>query len=195
LQHPEDRLSAQLPKDTAMPAIATSRFPVRALGGAAALAALCCSLLVVPAAAQKSPAADPERVSAAKDMFKAMGQDAQFEAVINTMMRGMAQQLKQQRPAAATQIDEAATLMIGKFLARKGEMVDLTAALYAEKFTAAELREVTAFYISPIGKKMVSEQPGIMQRSMVAGMEWGRRIGVEADRELRQELKKRGVDL
>jgi len=178
-----------------MPAIATSPFPVRTHAVVSALAALCCALLATPVAAQQSPAVDPERVAAAKDMFKAMGQEAQFEAVINTMMRGMAQQLKQQRPAAAAQIDEATTLMIEKFRARKGEMVDLTAALYAEKFTAAELREVVAFYVSPIGKKIVSEQPAILQRSMVAGMEWGRRIGVEADRELRQELKKRGVDL
>ncbi|NOU07310.1 MAG: DUF2059 domain-containing protein [Hyphomicrobiaceae bacterium] len=145
--------------------------------------------------AQKAPGHDPERIAAAKELFVAMGAEQQFDTVIKTMLGGLAAQFKQRQPGAAKDIDDVMGRMAEKFIARKSEVTDMTAPHYAEAFTVAEIKQITAFYKSEIGKKLVQEQPAIMQKSMVQGMQWGQRIGREVELEARQELKKRGVDL
>jgi uncharacterized protein len=41
-----------------------------------------------------------------------------------------------------------------------------TAAVYAEVFTEDELRQIIAFYRTPIGEKMLARMPELMQKSM-----------------------------
>jgi uncharacterized protein len=147
------------------------------------------------AQAQKAPTQDPERIAAAKALFVAMGAEQQFDTVIKTMLTGMAAQFKQRQPSAAKEIDDVMARMAEKFIARKAEVTEMTAPHYAEAFTVAEIKQITAFYQSDIGKKLVKEQPAIMQKSMVQGMQWGQKIGREVELEARQELKKRGVEL
>lgn len=151
---------------------------------------------VFPAGAQQtSPLQDPARIAAARDLLIAMGSDAQFDAVIGTMTRQMAVLFKQQQPAHAAAIDEVFSLLGKRFVERKQEVIEMVAPLYAEKFTAEELREITAFYATPIGRKLVQELPGLTQRGVLVGMRWGQKIGEDVEREAREELKKRGIPL
>ena len=154
-------------------------------------------LMALPAIAQqKAPtAADSAGVTAAKDLLIAMGSMKQFEVAINTMSKGMAQAFKQQAPAKGKEIDDVMALMATKFNSRKEEVLGMVAPLYAEKFTVQELTEIGAFYKTPIGQKMIATQPEILQRSMQLGMAWGQTIGQEVEKEAREELKKRGVEL
>jgi hypothetical protein len=45
------------------------------------------------------------------------------------------------------------------------------AVLYTESFTEAELREISAFYVTPVGKKCISELPDLMERGGELGQE------------------------
>jgi uncharacterized protein len=72
---------------------------------------------------------------------------------------------------------------------RKGELEDLIIAVYDRHFSTEELRQVAAFYRTPIGQKLLKELPAITQESILAGQEWGRRIGMEVG----QQLEKEGV--
>jgi hypothetical protein len=161
------------------------------------LAALVCAatLAATPAIAQQPPAADAARLAAARELFKAMGSESQMKVAIETMTSGLANIVKQQRPGAGGVIDEVFTKLKDKFLARTAEVSDMVAPLWAEKFTADEMREIARFFQSPIGKKLVNVQPELMQRSMQMGMAWGQRIGQEVEAEARRELKMRGIDL
>lgn len=51
----------------------------------------------------------------------------------------------------------------------EGEVV----AIYARHFTREDIAALVAFYQSPVGKKLVAEQPVILQESMAAGQAWG----------------------
>ncbi len=159
-------------------------------------ASLILLLAVGPAGAQQpGPSADPTAVAAARELLIAMGSDKQFEVAINTMSQGLGQVFKQQAPSKAKEIDEVISSLVSKFVDRKHEAIDMVAPLYAEKFTVQELTEIGAFYKTPIGQKLITTQPGILQRSMQLGMSWGQRIGQEVEAEMRKELKKRGIDL
>jgi len=49
------------------------------------------------------------------------------------------------------------------------EMMQDTAALYARHFTVTELRQIAAFYKSPVGAKMLTSMPQLMNESMQSG--------------------------
>lgn len=167
--------------------------------------AVACALAVAlsaPSSAQKGPAgaaaayaADPARIAAARDLLAAMGSASQFKTAIETMTGGMATIVKQKQPGKAKEIDEVFALMKQKFLARSNEAIDMVAPLWAEKFSVEELGQITAFFKTPIGAKMIAVQPEIMRNSMQMGMAWGQKIGKEVEAEARTELKKRGIDI
>jgi Uncharacterized protein conserved in bacteria (DUF2059) len=54
-------------------------------------------------------------------------------------------------------------------------MLELTAPLYAERFSTAELKEAIAFYKSPTGAKFIAAQPQILEQSIAIGQSWGAR--------------------
>lgn len=58
------------------------------------------------------------------------------------------------------------------------------AEAYAQKFTEAELRELTKFYQSPVGKKMAALLPEMMQ----TGGEIGQRLVKEHLPELQEAI-------
>ena len=70
---------------------------------------------------------------------------------------------------------------------RRGELEDLMTAVYDRHFSTDELRQLVAFYKTPIGQKLLQLQPTILQESMIAGQQWGQRIGMEVGQQLAAE--------
>lgn len=63
--------------------------------------------------------------------------------------------------------------------------------LYVEAFDESELKEMTAFYRSPVGKKALDLQPKLMNQAMELGMrESQTRVG-----ELQEMVKRRAMEL
>ena len=144
--------------------------------------------------AQQKPA-DPASVAMAKELLATMGVDKQLETMLPLMLQNMRGLIVQQKPSAQKEIDAALAAMAGKFSARRQELVDLMAVLYAERIPPDDLKAMTAFFATPAGKRFVAVQPDLMREGNAIGQQWGMKIGQEVDLELRQELKKRGVDL
>ncbi len=136
---------------------------------------------------------DPERIAAAKELLKTMGSSKRFDVMIKTLISGMARSQAARLPKKEKEIRAIFELLEDKFLARKSEIMSKLAPLWAEKFTTAEIKEVTNFFRSPIGRKVVREQIGIMQKGAQIGMRWGRKIGMEVAREAAQEFRKQGI--
>lgn len=127
-------------------------------------------------AEKKAAAPDSAELAAARKLGDAIGMDKQIEAGL-AAMQPMIQQLAMQM-----QLDPAATEQLrGIFKTWFIEDCDFSSvndkvlAMYAERFTVEELNELTAFYETPLGKKLLKEQPEIMQYSTQLGMEEGQR--------------------
>jgi hypothetical protein len=48
--------------------------------------------------------------------------------------------------------------------------------IYDKYYTESEITQLIAFYQTPLGKKVISTMPQIMQESMLAGQTWGKDI-------------------
>lgn len=71
--------------------------------------------------------------------------------------------------------------------ARRAELQDMMIVVYDRHFSTDELRQLLAFYQTPIGQKMLQVQPVLLRESMQAGQQWGQRIGAEVGEELAKE--------
>jgi hypothetical protein len=147
---------------------------------------LCCAPVFSHAAAPLA-SADPAVVAATKDMLAALK--------VREMMTNMIAQMEQQMPAqghaaAAASINANANLtpqQKADELKKADEAIRSSAAqmhtvfsdptlvddmvaemvpMYAETYTLDEIRQLTAFYASPLGQKMQAKMPELMSRSM-----------------------------
>jgi hypothetical protein len=76
-----------------------------------------------------------------------------------------------------------------------GEFAGAMEGVYATYFGADELRQLTAFYRTPVGQKFLQVMPKIAQDSMSAGAKIGEQIGAEAYKRMREELRKKGHNI
>jgi uncharacterized protein len=154
--------------------------------------ALWTSVLSLPVEAQ---APDVARLSAAREMMEVAGVAKQFDDLMPLLTRQLSQSFVAVAPEKAEEIRQVFAQLPGKFIDRKGELIEQVASLYAQELSVEELGAVSAFYKSPAGLKLLSVQPQIARQSMALGQRWGAQIGREIEQEARKELKKRGIEL
>ena len=58
-------------------------------------------------------------------------------------------------------------------------------------FDEADLQGMIDFFVSPLGRKLLREQPAIQQESFAVGQEWGQEMG----RRIAQRLREKGYSL
>jgi uncharacterized protein len=170
-----------------------ANFSIRLWLTAISLAAL---LLPLPSVqAQKPTTPDAAQIDAAKAFLDAAGQAKTFETALPLIMNQFVDVMGKSAPDKIGVIREVMQQMMPKFLARKQEVLDQIAVLYASQMSIEDMKAATAFFKSQAGQRFVALQPQLMQQSMVIGQRWGQKIGQDVDNEMRQELKKRGITL
>ena len=75
------------------------------------------------------------------------------------------------------------------------ELEEPVIASYDANFSADEIKQLVAFYQSPVGRKIVVQLPQLMQQSVTMGQSWGQQAGVRAVERIRALAKQKGYDL
>jgi len=169
----------------------------------AALLALAMAGAAVPAAAQSAvpsaPTAVPQVPPGALLLAKQIVQIKHVDDVFKPIVAGVVQKTRdmflQTNFMYQKDIDEVA-LSIGKqFAPRVAEIDDAAAHYYASHFSEQELRDLLAFYQSPLGQKTLVEEPKVLDQSMVYAGNWADNLSQDVIQAMRVELKKRGRDM
>lgn len=129
-----------------------------------------------------SGAPDAARLKVARRVVQASG----AEAII---LKSIELTLPAQRAQSPTIPAEFWERFLVKARADVGVLVDSLAPVYAARFTKAELEQLLAFYESPVGRRVVADQPAIAQESQQLGMRWGTRMGAAIAVEMANEGK------
>jgi hypothetical protein len=119
----------------------------------------------------------------------------QLKALLPVIMTQLKPAIVQGRPEVERDYDAIMPHLLERMAQRSGEIVELTAAIYASNFSAEEIRQVTAFYRAPVGQKFLDKLPAITQASMAMGQKWGQSIAAEMRDKIIEELRKRGHKL
>jgi uncharacterized protein len=87
-------------------------------------------------------------------------------------------------------------VIVAKNLAgREKEIGDGMAQIYANEFTEQELKDLVTFYKSPLGQKLLSNEPRAIQSSMAYMNQWARNFAEVVNGEFRSEMRKRGKQI
>jgi hypothetical protein len=148
-----------------------------------------CLLAAAPARAQ-SP--DPEALAAAQELLTTMRFSDQFKAILPAVIKGLKPAIVQNRPEVERDFDAITPLMLEGMSSRLGEVTEATAVIYAANFTAAELRDLTAFYRTSTGQKFLQKIPAVTQQSMAMGQKFGQSVAGDLQGRITEELRKRG---
>lgn len=72
------------------------------------------------------------------------------------------------------------------------ELMKAILPIYDKHFTHQEIRQLIAFYESPLGRKISTTLPEIQRESVDAGRAWGEQLGDRMHKELQQRLAEKG---
>jgi hypothetical protein len=158
----------------------------------AAVLALAVAAFAAPAPAQQpSPAA----LAAARDLMELKGVKNLVDPVIVGVIERTKGIILQTNPALGKDLDEVGAQMRVEYAPRTAELTNEIVRLYAQRFTEQELKEAVAFYKTPLGKKIIVEEPRILDESYARIQVWANKLSDEAMGRIRSEMKKRGHNL
>ncbi|MEI6310927.1 MAG: DUF2059 domain-containing protein [Bacteroidota bacterium] len=69
-------------------------------------------------------------------------------------------------------------------------LIDMFVEIYYKYFTEEDLKEIIAFYKTPIGKKLLQNNPAIIKDAMNIGKKWGEEIAEQVIEKINKEIKK-----
>jgi uncharacterized protein len=165
------------------------------------MAALIALAAIGPAGTAKSQVvAQPPQVSQAqfllaKQIVEIKGVKAMFAPLVHGVIKKTVDSVMQTNMMWGKDINDIAAQIEKDDAPRGQEIVDATARFYASHFTEAELKQILAFYQSPVGQKMLAEEPRALDESMAYAGSWGDNLSIEVMSKLRAEMKKRGHDM
>ncbi len=161
--------------------------PVRTVVLALALIAAC-----APAWSQQPSAS---AIATAKELITLKGGTAIYEPIVPGIIERARRVLLQANPMLGKPLGDVAGKLRADIGARGAELVNEAAKLYALRFTEQELKDALAFYKTPLGRKMVEEEPKILDQSLKDAQIWADKLSEEVIGKFRSEMRKLGHDL
>jgi len=152
-------------------------------------------LLLLSASATWAQTPEPDAMAAARSLVTTMKLADQYKALLPAILLGLRPALTQDRPEIERDYEAMMPMIADAFTPYYASMVDGIAAVYANNFTAAELRQIEAFYRQPIGQKMLDKMPAISQQALAVGQEIGRKATEDLRQRLTEALRQKGHKL
>jgi uncharacterized protein len=164
---------------------------VRVITGAVRAAGVVIAVVAFTAAADaQQPSVTA--LQTAKEIVTITGATALFNPLIPGVVGQAKNLFLQQNPGLGKDLNEIASKMRDDLEPRFSELTDEVAKLYASHFSEAELKQLLAFYKSPIGVKLIAEQPKVGEESLKFAQDWANKLSDQVIVNMRDELKKRG---
>lgn len=131
----------------------------------------------------------------ARELMELKGVKNLVEPVVVGVVNQTTSTILQTNPGLSKDLDEVSAQLRTEYQPRIAEMTNEIVRLYAQRFTEQELKEAVAFYKTPAGKKILTEEPKILDESYARIQQWANRLQDEVMTRVRVEMKKRGHNL
>ena len=156
-----------------------------------------CAVVIVSAAfagtasaQQKPPSA--AAIALAKELIEIKGATKIYDPVVSGVIEYHKNLLLQSNPNLGKDLNEVAQKLHAEMAPRRAELQLEVVKIYAQHFTEQELKDALAFYKTPLGKKLVTEEPKVLDDSMKRADQWSAKFAEEIVVKMRAEMKKKG---
>ncbi len=153
------------------------------------------SLILFSSSIAPAQTASPDSIAAARSLVTTMKLADQYKALLPAILLGLKPAITQDRPEIERDYDAMMPMIADAFAPYYNSMVDSVATVYANNFTAEELRQIEAFYRQPVGQKMLEKMPAISQQALAVGQEIGRKAAEDLRQRLTEALRQKGHKL
>jgi hypothetical protein len=162
------------------------RFLVRSLG-----AALIAGLILAPAArAQQPPSA--AAVALASQILEIKGGMNAFDPALDGVLEHHKSTFLQMNPATGRVLTDVETKLRAESAPKKQELHTEVATAYASQFSEQELKDLLAFYKTPLGKKVIENEPKAGEEVVRRVQIWIDKYADQVSARMRAELKSKG---
>lgn len=153
------------------------------------IAPICATaFLLMSVATGNAQDASAEHLDAARKAISAIGATNQFDDFLPSAARSIKVELVSKNPNLESVINEVVDGQALALAKRRGVLEIEAARVYAKYFTEQELKQITAFYQSEAGKKLLEKGPLAMGDTVVAFSEWRQGIAKELSANVSKEL-------
>jgi uncharacterized protein len=157
------------------------------------------ALAGLPAGAQQAAPTlkpgTPAAIAAAKEILVMKNAAAMYANAIPNIVQQTKEVLLQNNLNYQKDLNEVAVIVAQGMAGREKEIGEGMAKIYANEFTEQELVALVAFYKSPLGQKLLANEPRAIQFSMSYMNQWAQGFAEVVNGQFRAEMRKRGKEI
>lgn len=150
-------------------------------------------LLFVCTASAQAPS--PEAMTAARKLIVTLKIADQYRAQLPQLLLKLRPVVAQDRPEIERDYDAMTAPGSEIYTPALTSMVDQVAALYAQSFSADELRQIEAFYAGPAGRKFLEQSDALARASAQISQDVSQKAADELKLRLLEALRQKGHKL
>ena len=153
------------------------------------------ALMVSSAMAQAPKPPSAAAIGYAKEVLASKNVSAIYQGAVPGLVQRTKDVLLQSNLNYQKDLNEVAVQVAKDLAGREKEIGEEMARIYAAAFTDQELKELAAFYKSPLGVKVIAQEPVAFNTARQYMDQWAQKFGEEINGKFRAEMKKRGKDI
>lgn len=139
--------------------------------------------------------ASPAAIASAKEILVMKNASAMYQGAVPGMVQRVKDSLLQNNLNYQKDFNELAPIVAKNLAGREKDITEQMAKIYASDFTEQELKDLVAFYKTPLGQKLLSQEPKSISASMAFMNDWAQRFSEEVNGQFRAEMRKRGKEI
>lgn len=146
-----------------------------------------------PVAAPAAPQLSQAHLDLAIEVIKLSGMSRSIDLIVPDMVMKARRLFAQTRPEIAAEVEKSIGTLQPEFDAEMTEALKIAGLAYGSRLSEAELKEVAAFFKSPVGSKYVASQPVILDQMFRDLDQFTNRLSNTVVEKLIADMKKRGI--
>jgi uncharacterized protein len=151
------------------------------------------SLVTIGAAQAQQPS--PAAVDLARQVILIKGGNNMFDPIVPGVIESAKNMFLPTNPGLSKDLNEVAAQMKKEFEPKHVELLNEVARAYAQRFSEQELKDLVAFYKTPLGQKVITEEPRALDAAMSRAQDWANNFSEVVIAKMRADMKKRGANL
>jgi hypothetical protein len=151
--------------------------------------------LLLSICASQAQTPSPEAMTAARSLVTTMKLPEQYKALLPAILLGLRRTLTQDRPEIESDYDSMKPMVEAAFAPYYTAMLDDVAAIYANNYTVAEMRDMEAFFQRPVGQKYLEKDPAVTQQIGQVTQDASRKAADDLRTRLTEALRQKGHKL
>jgi hypothetical protein len=145
--------------------------------------------------AQQASQPTPAAIASAKELLTLKHANTMYANAVPGMVERTKTTLLQSNLNYQKDLNEVALIVAKSLAGREKEIGDGMAKIYASHFTEQELKDLVTFYKSPLGQKLIAQEPKAIEGSMKYMNQWAQQFADVVNGEFRAEMRKRGKEI